>query len=206
MTPEQLRERLLKRILLALVIVVGYFVLLAPGVTEKAAKAENDARALAQKGVSPAAIPALGARRDQVRADIARLKEEQAQLDRELRDQLGFLRDPAYPNRLIDRLSQVLAERRIRVLEDRRGGQEIADLVSPSVREIVAKLGKDNEKLRLNGWRLRFSGSYPDVYEALRILAYDDLPVLPLHLGMAPSAEAGGDPEWTLVIATELVP
>ncbi len=201
MTAEE-RERLLKRILPALAVGVIYFTFVKGFVEKATEKAEAEWRGLAQKGVSASAIPAFERQLANLDRQIAELKANKQRLDAKLAEELGSLASGHDTNRLIAELTAILGHHRLQVVREGRH-DEIFTHGTRTVREIRQRLAerKLDDKLHFQVWRVEFLGRYGDVYAALREMADDAVPLIPLDLTMQ-EPEDDSDPRmrWSLTI------
>ena len=201
MTAEQ-RERLLKRILPALVIVVVYFVFVKGFVEKGTENAEEEWKQLAQKGISPDAIPGYEHQIATLDQQLAELKARKQRLDAKLADELGSLATGHETNRVISELTAILTRHRLQVLSEGRFDEIFAE-GSSTVRQIRERLLRQDlgDRFHFQAWRVEFLGHYGDVHAALVEMADDAVPLIPLDLTMA---EPDDDNEtrmvWTLTI------
>ncbi|BCX82753.1 hypothetical protein MIT9_P2339 [Methylomarinovum caldicuralii] len=201
LTAEQ-RERYLKRILPALAIGVVYFTFVKGFVEKNTEKAEDEWRQLAQKGISAAAIPSYQRQIEALDRQLAELETKKAELDAKLAGELGGLASGRDTNRLIAELTAILSRHHLQVTDEGRD-DEIFEQGSRTVREIRDKLQQQklDDKLHFQAWRVEFLGRYGDVYAALREMADNAVPLIPLDLTMKPPAD-DSDPRmaWTLTL------
>ncbi len=201
MTAEE-RERLLKRILPALAVGVIYFTFVKGFVEKNTEKAEQEWRALVQKGISASAIPSYERQLANLDRQIAELEAKKSRLDEKLSDELGGLASGHDTNRLIAELAAILTRHRLQVLDEGRDDGIFAN-GTRTVREIRERLEKRGlaEKLHFQAWRVTFLGRYGDVHAALREMADDAVPLIPLELTMqAPEDDSDPRMRWTLTI------
>ncbi|MGR8980235.1 MAG: hypothetical protein ACU84H_09110 [Gammaproteobacteria bacterium] len=215
MTPEQQREQWLKRILPALAVAVPYFVFVSGWVGEKSKKAEQQYLALAQKGISDAALPGMEKERDRIRADIAKLEAEDRSIHQSLSEGSGFLSGAASANEVIDRLTVILAEHKLQLLEEIPSEQVRGEDLSKSLRDTrhwlsdmlaphendagkAAAAPSADKEAALHIRKIRFAGAYLDTYRAMSVLAESSVRALPVSLTMKPYGENTGKQEWVL--------
>ncbi len=221
MTSEQQREQWLKRILPALVVLVVYFVIISGFVTEKSKKAEAQYVGLKQKGIDAAALPGIELQQRGVSEEIAKLEQEDKAMHDALAANSGFLSRSGSANDAIKRISVILANNNLQVLDEKRNDKPSKDVLPKSLRdtqhwlkdilsvEPVAKTatatvpaGTTAADKDLNIWTIRYVGRYLDNYRALSALIDGDTKALPVSLTMqAYKANANaGKQEWLLTL------
>ncbi|WP_152486083.1 hypothetical protein [Methylohalobius crimeensis] len=201
MTVEE-REKLIKRVLPALVIGVIYFTF-AKGFVEKGSeKAEEEWRNLARKGISAASIPNLQQRMGMLDRQLAEKQQNRRELDEKVTVDLGSLGGRDDANRMIARLQAILAEHDLQVVDEgrddgvfERGTRAVTELKQIlSARELT-------DKIHFRAWRVSFYGRYVDVHAALRRMADDALLLVPLDWSMQePENENETRMLWTLTV------
>ncbi len=226
MTPEQQREQWLKRVLPALGVLVVYFVIISGFVTEKSKKAEAQYTGLVQKGINAAALPGIGQQQRVLSEEIAKLEQEYKTLHSALEAKSGFLSGKGTANVSIERISVILANNKLQVLEEKRVDKPDITLLPRSLRDTqlwlkdissvettaVAKppvpapapVDKSADNKDLNIWTIRYIGTYPECYRALSALADSDIKALPVSLTMQPyksnNKSDAGKQEWVLTL------
>ena len=191
------RERLFKRVLPTLAILVISFVFISPKMTGAVASAKAEITTLKSSGSLPEAIPGLQSQSDALNAEIRKLEQEQTAMDGELSKATEFLKRPNYANQVSTRLAAVLENHHVFVLEDRLDAATEKDNMPKSLREIRDWVVNHSGGVGASARSLRLRGSYNDVYAALNELAHDGLTIVPIALGMR-APDGGGELEWTL--------
>jgi hypothetical protein len=215
MTPEQQREQWLKRLLPALAVGVLYFVFVSGWVSEKSKTAEQQYIQLAQKGISDAALPGMEKERERIRADIAKLEQEDKAIHQSLTEGDGFLSGSVSANEVIDRLTVILAEHKLQLLEEipsehlqgenlskslRDTRHWLSDMLAPQENEAgkAATGARDEKEEELHIRKIRFAGTYLDTYRAMSALAESNVKALAVSLTMKPYGDISGKQEWVL--------
>ncbi len=219
MTAEQRREQWLKRVLPALLVLVGYFSVISPNyVMPRAKKAEDQYQGLVKKGISEAAFPGIQQQQSVVRDSIAKLEAEGKTLKGALQTKDGFLSRSETINARVELISTILADNHLQVLNEDRNDKPGNDLLPGSLREtqtwlkdllslqpeagavakapVPAKPGVQDSGLIL--WTIRYVGTYLDNYHALSSLAASEIKALRVSLTMHPYK--GVLQEWTLTL------
>ncbi len=219
MTPEQQREQWLKRALPALVALVVYFVIISGFVTEKSKKAEAQYAGLKQKGIDKAALPGIELQQRGIREEIAKLEQEDKAMHDALAANSGFLSRSGSSNDAIERISVILANNNLQVLDEKRNDKPGTDTLPRSLRETqhwlkdvlsvepatktttaAAPAGTNTDDKDLNIWTIRYVGSYLDNYRALSALIDNDTKALPVSLTMQAYKSNTGKQEWQLTL------
>ncbi|MFZ2312730.1 MAG: hypothetical protein WAV82_08940 [Methylobacter sp.] len=216
MTPEQKREQWLKRILPALAVLVVYFVIFSGFVTEKSKKAEEQYKGLVQK------VSALSGLEQQQRVtgeEIAKLEQEDKAIHDALAANSGFLSHSGSSNDAIERISVILANNNLQVMDEKRNDKPSKDALPRSLRDThswikdilsaeqvtpgtpaAAPAGTNKDDKDLNIWTIRYVGSYLDNYRALSSLRDSDAKALPVSLTMQANKSNPGKQEWQLTL------
>lgn len=200
------RNKLLKRVLPLLAVLVVYFTFLGPKFTANADQALAEiARMKAAYQSDQQRANDLARQKAELLAELDSLRktESKPQTDNNTK-QTSFFGDADYASRAISRLNECLAKNNLRVIEDGRQAWNAAKATLPAT---VNDLGKpvqasnvpDNDTSGAALWRVRFSGKYPDVYRALEELAHDDISIIPVSLEMT-APEDDSDMLWILQI------
>jgi hypothetical protein len=201
----QQRNRLLLRGLPALLTLVVYFVFIGPIYTARAVKAEADMQRLKDAyQAGQIKLGELAKQKKDLLAELAEMRQASAKSTAEPVRQIGSLGQSDYASQAIRRLNEALARHHLRVIED---GRQSWAAAKDSLPLTVNELGKPAQSTPQDRggeggsalWRVRFSGTYPDVYRALDDLAHDELSIIPVSLSMV-APEGDGDMEWTLQI------
>ena len=196
------RERLLKRILPGLAILVVYFVFFSSKMTSAVSKAEGEILTLKSSGLLPEAIPGLQSQADALKTEIHKLEQEQTATDEELAKATEFLQRPGYANQVSTRLATVLENHHVIVLEDKLDLATGKDNMPKSLREIkewVAGHSKEGAGVGASARRLRLRGGYADLYGALNELSHDNLTIVPIALDMT-TPDNGSELVWILKV------
>lgn len=228
MTTEQ-REKLLKRALPALGILVIYFVIISHFVTDKYQKVHDQFVTLSQKGLTPEVLRGIQKEQQQVAATLTELQQQEAELTKSLESLSGVvLIQGKSANESVDKVSVILAANNLEVLEEKRSEKQITKEQLPRslrdadkwLKEMLAPAPKDEPKGKnakpppkavkakpeeINVWTIHYTGSYLDSYHALIALADSDIKVLPLSLTMQPQKTTAANThankqEWILTL------
>lgn len=210
MTPEQKRERLLKRILPGMAITVIYFVFISGIMSEKMHKAEENYQSMMRKGVSAASLPGVMSQSSQLQQQIADLRRQQNEHREKLKAMAGFLYNSTPSNEATALLSGILDNHGIRMLEEKRETYAEADL-SASQQEVWHWLKppeKADPKDKPEGamiyvQHLWLKGSYRSMYGAMAAIAASELKAVPVLFTMhTPDSEneASNELEWELIL------
>ncbi len=217
MTPEEKRDRLLKRILPAMAIFVIYFVFISGVFSEKMNKAETDYTNMIRKGISPSAIPSALKQQQQLQTQINTLESRQRELKQKLTSLAGFLSNATPSNESSTLLSNILAKYDIRVKNEQRVAFPEADL-SPALQQVwhwlkpeeetgVKNKAKKNTTNKNNQHvyvqHLSVSGSYQNMYLAMDSIASGELKAVPVYLTMKTPDDVDNHPgilDWELML------
>lgn len=191
------RERLLKRILPTLAILVIYFTFISPKVADGVKTVQTQLQTLKASGSLPEAIPALKAQADALNAEIRKLEQEQTIMDDEFSKLTEFLKRPNYANQVSARLATVLENHHVLVLEDKLDSATGKDSMPKSLRDIKEWVSSHGGGVGASARSLRLRGTYADVYGALNELAHDHLTIVPIALDMN-VPDSGSELEWAL--------
>jgi hypothetical protein len=179
------RERLLKRVLPAMTIIILYFVFVSGNLTQKANKAEQDYKALRNKGVSDENQKSVQQQFSQLQQDLAGLKNRDDEVQRGLAEKAGFLFAQSDNNSAVDEISKLMEKNGLRLLDQQNLGDkklsELPKAYSDLKKWIDLKL-QNGDKVRV--YRFVFTGSYVDAYEMLKEMALSELPVMPVFWSM----------------------
>jgi hypothetical protein len=224
MTPEQQREQLLKRILPALGVLVVYFAIISGFVTEKSQKAEQQYMEMFSKGINADAMPGMEQEKRRLEEEIAKLEQETKSTHAALAGESSFLSSESSTNDAIDRVTVILDDNHLQILEeiptemvseknlskslqnthgwlkDLLTPEEIADpkTKDPKAKKTAAPAEKKPKEAALNIRTIRFAGAYPDTYRALSTLADSNIKALPVSLTMKSYGKGAGQQEWLL--------
>ena len=212
MTPEQQRERLLKRVLPALVVLVVYFAIISGFVTDKSKNAQQHYQALKSKGIDPAVLQGMGQQQQDLRKEIADLEAKNKAAQDALQAKSGFLSRTGTVNDTLEQIGGILAKNSLQVLEEKQSVQ------LPGKEILPKSIGDTQRRLKeiaagpadnVNIWTIHYVGTYLDNYRALSSLAGDDtIKALPVSLTMQPykstndsdPAKEAGKQEWLLTL------
>lgn len=224
MTPEQQREQLLKRILPALGVLVVYFAIISGFITDKSAKAEEQYVQMVSKGINPDAIPGMEQEKSRLKEEVIKLEQETKSIHAAMAAESGFLSLESSTNDAIDRITVILADNHLQVLEETPNEQSIEKNLSKSLQDTqnwlkellapeetpdpkakaskakkpAATDDKNAKDLALNIRKIRFAGTYVDTYRALATLADSNIKALPVSLAMKAYDKGAGKQEWLL--------
>ena len=193
------RERLFKRILPTLAIIVIYFTFFSSKITGAVTRVEGELKTLKSSGSLPEAIPGLQAQADALNTEIRKLEQEQTAMDDEFSKLTEFLKRPGYANQVSTRVAAVLERHHVFVLEDRLDTAVGKDSMPKSLREIRDWVASHGGGVEASARRLRLRGAYADMYDALNDLSRDNLTIVPIALNMT-APDGGGELEWVLEI------
>ena len=216
MTAEQQRELWLKRVLPALGVLVLYFVIISPNfVTEKTKKAEAQYISMKQKGIDAAALPGIAQQQSSITEEVAKLEQEDKVMHEALAASSSFMARSGSSNDALERISVILANNNLQVLDEKRNDKPGKDVLPRSLRDTQHWL-KDilavapaiaaappvttTDDKDLNVWTIRYIGSYLDNYRALLSLIESDVKALPVSLSMQPDKSNTGRQEWLLTL------
>lgn len=228
MTPEQKREQWLKRILPALGVLVMYFAIISGFVTEKSKKAEEQYKGLVLKGIDASALAAIEQQQRVIGEEVAKLEQEDKAIHDALAANSGFLSHSGSSNDAIERISVILANNNLQVLDEKRNDKSSKDALPRSLRDtqswikdilsvepvttgtpiaasagtkpVAAAAGTNKDDKDLNIWTIRYVGSYLDNYRALSSLMDSDIRALPVSLTMQAYKAYAGKQEWLLTL------
>jgi hypothetical protein len=223
MTPEQQREQWLKRILPALAVLVIYFAIISGFVTEKSGKAEEQYVGMVQKGINPAALQSMEIQQSGIRGEIGKLEQEYKTLHSALEANSGFLSRTGSANVTIERISVILANNKLEVLDEKRNDKPDKETLPKSLRDTrqwlkeiaavesaadaktaVPPADKNTDDKDLNIWTIHYIGTYLDNHRALSSLADSDIKALPVSLTMqafkSNNKSDAGKQEWVLTL------
>lgn len=205
MTAEEKRERLLKRILPALVITVIYFVFVSGFVSEGAKTARNSYENVARQGVSVDDLPEIQRNQAKYMAQVAKLKKRHQEFRKKMQGIAGYLTVNSPSNESTAILSRILARNRLLIAEEKRVTFDSKKL-SPSMQEVKHWL-KDTEDKEDSGivvQQLIVVGAYTDMYRALDEIAGGTLDAVPVLLTMEEHVDEQNNPtgqlKWELVL------
>lgn len=221
MTAEQQREKMLKRALPALAILVLYFAIGSSFVTKKSDEAKKQFTTMSQKGIDQAVLPGIEQDKQRVQQELSQLQKEESELNKTLESSSSFLSHGKDVNESLSKISAVLKENHLEVLDEKRAEKLTKEQIPKSLRD-TEKWLKDmlsddskpktptntpvpNQKKAEDNdfWAIHYSGSYLDNYQALSALASSGIKALPLSLTMQ-SAKSGTNSankhEWILTL------
>jgi RNA-binding protein YhbY len=218
MTPEQKREQILKRALPALVILVLYFAIGSNFVTKKSEEAKKQYTMISQKGINEAILPGIETDKQLVQEELVKLKAEELELNKTLEANSGLLSHGKMANESLSKVSAILKENHLEVLDEKRSDKFTKEQVSKSLRDTekwlkdmvadetkpaaptptpTANTVKTEES---NFWTIHYAGNYLDSYKALLALASSGIQATPLALNMQSAKASSSKQEWTLTL------
>ncbi len=201
-TSSQNRDKWLRRLLPALSVLVVYFVFIAPRINAVSAKADADILRMKNAYMAnQTKLSELTKQKNDLLKELAALRKKGSQTDEQTVRDVGFIARPDYANEAIARLSEVLTEHGLHIIEDGKLEWGSAkDSIPKTVSELAEPLGTKAATGAASLWRVRFSGGYLDVYWALHELSRGGLLIVPVSLDMVPPAQGEGAMEWSLTI------
>jgi len=217
MTPEQQRERILKRALPALAILVLYFAIGSSFTTKKSEEAKKQFTVISQKGINEAVLPGIEQDKQRVQQELAQLKTQETELNKTLEASSSFLSHGKDVNESLSKVSKILKDNHLEVLDEKRAEKLTKEQIPKSLRDTekwLKEMLADDTKPKnpavasntttpnaeeLNFWTIHYAGSYLDSYRALSELAGNGIKALPLSLTMQTSKTANKH-EWILTL------
>ncbi len=193
MTPEQKRDRMLKRVLPALFITVIYFVFVSNFMVEAKDKAEKKYIELAQKGLSQSALDAKQAQTQRLQQQLRDLTQKKATLQSKIQAIAGFMTSTEDSAITAGLVSKILADHQVIVIEETVQTLQVADL-SKSIRDIKSWLQPGET---ITGQKLELRGDFLAMYHALEAIKQQKISVLPIVFSMQSPDDKGGL-QWTL--------
>ena len=193
MTPEQKRDRMLKRVLPALFITVIYFVFVSNFMVEAKDKAEKKYIELAQKGLSQSALDAKQAQTQRLQQQLRDLTQKKATLQSKIQAIAGFMTSTEDSAITAGLVSKILADHQVIVIEETVQTLQVADL-SKSIRDIKSWLQPGET---ITGQKLELRGDFLAMYHALEVIKQQKISVLPIVFSMQSPDDKGGL-QWTL--------
>ncbi|HYE36084.1 hypothetical protein [Methylocaldum sp.] len=193
---EEKRERLLKRILPGLVMLVVYFTFVSGRISGQAEEAEKEVESMISRGIAPEALPGIRTQQAQLDEDIKRLKGKQEEFNRMVQERTGLAGHPGYASHVGDRLSLLLEQHALR--EGNNTVEEPGQNLPKTYRDISQRLqnGKDSHWLLL---RVDFTGDYRAAHRVFEAIAKDDtVALLPVNWAMYPPSNETPDLKWSL--------
>lgn len=216
MTPEQQREKILKRALPALGILVLYFAVGSSFVTKKSEEAKKQFTTMSQKGINEAILPSIEQDKMRIQEELAKLQAEETELNKTLEANSGLLSHGKMTNESLDKISVILVSNNLQVLHEKRSEKLTQDQIPKSLRdtekwlkEMVAGDVKpatpapavaNAKPEESNFWTIHYIGGYLDNYRALLALAESGIKALPLSVTMQPLKTNAGKQEWVLTL------
>ncbi len=138
MTTKQ-REKLLKRILPALGILILYFVVGSSFITDKYKTGHDKYTALFQKGLDGSVLTGLQKQQQDLNAELSELKEKETQLTKTIQENSGFLLahsdDGGSKNEVVGAVSKILQSNNLQVLKEERSDKNNKDTMPKSLRD-----------------------------------------------------------------------
>lgn len=215
MTPEQQREQILKRALPALAILVLYFAMGSGFITKKSDEAKKQFTVISQKGINEAVLPSIEQDKQRLQQELAELKTQESELNKALEASSSFLSHGKDVNESLSKVSKILKENHLQVLDEKRAEKLTKEQISKALRDTekwLKDMLADDTKPKtpavsnatpnpeeLNFWVIHYAGSYLDSYRALSQLAANGIKASPLSLTMQTSKSANKH-EWILTL------
>ncbi|MGX2038971.1 hypothetical protein ACWJKU_02390 [Methylocaldum sp. MU1018] len=193
---EEKRERLLKRILPALVLLVVYFTFVSGRISGQAEQTEKEATEMMSRGIAPEALPGVRAQQTRLDEDIRRMKSQQDEFNRMVQERTGLAGRPGYAGQVSDRVSRLLERHGLR--EGDNTAEDPGQNLPKTYRDIVQRLqnAKDSRWTLL---RVDFAGDYRAARRVFEAIAEDDgAALLPVIWAMYPPGDESSDLQWSL--------
>jgi len=192
MTAEEKRERLLKRMLPALIITVIYFVFVSSFISEQKDKAEEEYTQLVQKGVDPAVISGINRQMTQSLQKITELTQKQQAQQDKIKKMAGFIVKTEASNDASTLLAKILANNDLLVTHE--SSMEVDDeSLNPAVKEIKQWL---QPAQAIKAQHLEIQGSYFSMMKALAKMKALNLQAVPLVFNMKGAEDQGATLIW----------
>ena len=185
MNAEEKRERLLKRLLPALVITIIYFVFVSNIMIAQKDKAEEDYLKIARRGISPAALPGINNQIAQIKKQTSVLKTKQQLRQQQIKEMATFVDKSEGSTEASTLLATILAENKVRVTEDENRTLDEAEL-SPALKEIKKLLLPEKP---INAQHLELRANYFAMYSALKQMNELKLQAVPVVFNMTSPSE-----------------
>jgi hypothetical protein len=225
---EKDREKLLKRFLPALVILVIYFTIIKDKVNDQLKVAEDAFVAMDSKGISSAVLPELQKRKSSIAQSVSKLTLEHSKVKKVLDKHTKTLEGTGNINLMLEKLSNYFVANQLHVVQEdwvktvdsanlpksfnavklwleasKNGGKSVSvggAAVAPAPVAGVAVV-KDTGLDRLR--EIQFFGSYQHVYEAMAGFANRQFNVIPVSISMElpeedSSQSKQGQMKWVL--------
>jgi len=193
---EEKRERLLKRILPALLVLVVYFTFVSGWIGGRAEEAEKEVETIMSRGIAPEALPGIRAQQVQLDEEVKRLKSRQEEFNRMVQERTGLAGHAGYASQVSGRVSLLLERYGLR--EGGNAVEEPGRNLPKTYRDISQRLknGKDAHWQLL---RVDFAGDYLAVHRFFEALAKDETAaLLPVSWAMHPPGDESPDLKWSL--------
>lgn len=222
---EKDREKLLKRFLPALIILVIYFIFIKEKVNDQLKLAEDEYVAMDSKGISAHVIPELQKRKSSIAQSVSKLTAEHSKVKKKLDKHTKTLEGTSNVNFLLEKLSNYFVANQLHVVQEdwvktvdaanlpksfnavklwleasKNGGKSVETKAAP-VAPAPGTAVPDNEPERLR--EIQFFGAYQHVYEAMAGFANRQFNVIPVSISMAlpeddSSQSKQGQMKWVL--------
>ncbi|MCF6254263.1 MAG: hypothetical protein L3J38_05890 [Thiomicrorhabdus sp.] len=206
LSDEKEREKLLKRFLPALVLLVVYFVFIKEKVNDELKVAEKQFVEMESKGISASVIPELQKRKSSIAQSVSKLTTEHGKIKKELGKHTQTLEGTGNVNSMLEKLSNYFVANHLHVVQEdwvktvdsanlpksfnavklwleasKNGGVNTAAKAAPVAPATVA-IEKQAEPERLR--EIQFFGAYQHVYEAMAGFANRQFNVIPVSISM----------------------
>ncbi len=203
---EKDREKLLKRFLPALVILVIYFIFIKEKVNDELKEAEKQFVEMESKGISAKVIPELQKRKSSIAQGVAKLDAEQKKIKKKLDKHTKTLEGTENINLMLEKLSNYFVANQLHVVQEdwvktvdsanlpksfnavklwleasKQGGGNAAIKAAP-IAPVPGISVPDTEPERLR--EIQFFGAYQHVYEAMAGFANRQFNVIPVSISM----------------------
>lgn len=214
---EKAREKLLKRFLPALVIVVVYFVFVKGAINKDLKAAEQQYTDMAGKGISEQVLPELHKRKTEISRSVGVLNTEYRNVQQQLNQHTKYLEGTGNVNKTLETLSNYFTANMLHVTQENWVEQSNAASLPKSFNAVKLWLiaskkksgsAQSNEasKDAIPQNRLReiqFYGSYQNTFDAMAGFANRKFNLIPVSLSMAlpddsSKAASAGVLKWVL--------
>ncbi len=216
---EKVREKVLKRFLPSLVILVIYFTYIRGAINEDLKKAEKQYQDIANLGISADVIPALQKTQTEVAVSVSKVQKEYREIRQDLDKHTFLLNGSENVNQILENISAYLTKNNLHVISEKWADSTHSAALPKSfnaVRQWLEasktkdsaaneKTAQTSESIENVSGRLRvilFYGSYLDTFKAMVGFAAKKFKAIPVSLDMKlpdeEGAEQRGQLQWQL--------
>ncbi len=215
---EKARDKLLKRFLPALVIVVVYFVFIKGAINKDLKAADQLYKDMAGKGISEEVLPELHKRKAEISRSVGILNTEYRKVQQQLNQHTKFLEGTGSVNKTLETLSNYFTANMLHVTQENWVEKSNAAtlpksfnavklwLIASKKKSASAQATNESSKDEIPQNRLReiqFYGSYQNTFDAMAGFANRKFNVIPVSLSMAvpddsSKAATAGVLKWVL--------